>query len=149
MEEKYIPKRSVRILEEKQMKKISFYLPTEILGICDRNLERANVRSRNQFLVKAVKFYEGYLNKEDITEVVTPAFETVIDARLDLTEHRISQTIFKLAVEMAATMNVLAGAFELDDEKVRHMKHRVIQEVKELNGWINLKDIIRYQNGEA
>ena len=136
-------------MEEKQMKKISFYLPTEILGICDRNLERANVRSRNQFLVKAVKFYEGYLNKDDITEVVTPAFETVIDARLDLTEHRISQTIFKLAVEMAATMNVLAGAFELDDEKVRRMKHRVIQEVKELNGWINLKDIIRYQNGEA
>ena len=136
-------------MEEKQMKKISFYLPTEILGICDRNLERANVRSRNQFLVKAVKFYEGYLNKEDITEVVTPAFETVIDARLDLTEHRISQTIFKLAVEMAATMNVLAGAFELDDEKVRRMKHRVIQEVKELDGWINLEDIIRYQNGEA
>lgn len=136
-------------MEEKQMKKISFYLPTEILGNCDRNLERANVRSRNQFLVKAVKFYEGYLNKEDITEVVTPAFETVIDARLDLTEHRISQTIFKLAVEMAATMNVLAGAFELDDEKVRRMKHRVIQEVKELNGWINLEDIIRYQNGEA
>lgn len=136
-------------MEEKQMKKISFYLPTEILGICDRNLERANVRSRNQFLVKAVKFYESYLNKEDITEVVTPAFETVIDARLDLTEHRISQTIFKLAVEMAATMNVLAGAFELDDEKVRRMKHRVIQEVKELNGWINLEDIIRYQNGEA
>ena len=136
-------------MEEKQMKKISFYLPTEILGICDRNLERANVRSRNQFLVKAVKFYEGYLNKEDITEVVTPAFETVIDARLDLTEHRISQTIFKLAVEMAATMNVLAGAFERDDEKVRRMKHRVIQEVKELNGWINLEDIIRYQNGEA
>lgn len=136
-------------MEEKQMKKISFYLPIEILGICDRNLERANVRSRNQFLVKAVKFYEGYLNKEDITEVVTPAFETVIDARLDLTEHRISQTIFKLAVEMAATMNVLSGAFELDDEKVRRMKHRVIQEVKELNGWINLEDIIRYQNGES
>ncbi len=28
------------------------------------------------------------------------------------------------------------------------MKHRVIREVKELNGWINLEDIIRYQNGE-
>lgn len=49
---------------------------------------------------------------------------------------------------MAATMNILAGAFELDDEKVRRMKHRVIQEVKELNGGINLEDIIRYQNGE-
>lgn len=135
-------------MEEKQMKKISFYLPTEILAVCDRNLERANVRSRNQFLVKAVKYYEGYLNKEDITDILTPAVETVIDARLNLTECRISHTIFKLAVEMAATMNILAGAFELDDEKVRRMKHRVIQEVKELNGGINLEDIIRYQNGE-
>lgn len=45
-------------------------------------------------------------------------------------------------------MNVLAGAFELDDEKVRRMKHRVIREVKETNGSINLENIIRYQNGE-
>lgn len=91
-------------MEEQEMKKISFYIPTELLDICDRNLERADVRSRNQFLVKAVKFYEAYLNKEELNAIITPAFETVIDARLDLTEYRLSQIIFKLAFEMAATM---------------------------------------------
>lgn len=131
------------------MKKVSFYIPTELLDICDRNLERADVRSRNQFLVKAVKFYETYLNKEELTEILTPAFETVIDARLNLAEDRLAQIIFKLAVEMAATMNILAGAFELDASKVRNMKHRVIHEVKSLNGSINLEDIIDFQNGES
>ena len=131
------------------MKKVSFYIPTELLDICDRNLERANVRSRNQFLVKAVKFYEAYLNKEELNAIVTPSFETVIGARLNLTEDRLAQIIFKLAVEMAATMNILAGAFELDSSKVRNMKHRVIHEVKSLNGAINLEDIIDFQNGES
>ena len=130
------------------MKKVSFYIPTELLDICDRNLEWADVRSRNQFLVKAVKFYETYLNKEELTAILTPAFETVIDARLNLAEDRLAQIIFKLAVEMAYTMNMLAGAFELDPDKIERMKYRVQHEVKAINGSINLEDIIRYQNGE-
>lgn len=130
------------------MKKVSFYIPTELLDICDRNLKRADVRSRNQFLVKAVKFYETYLNKEELNAIVTPAFESVIDARLDLTEYRLSQIIFKLAYEMAATMNVFAGAFQIDPEKLELMKDRVLYEVKAVNGAINLKDIIDYQNGD-
>lgn len=131
------------------MKKISFYIPTELLDICDRNLERSDVRSRNQFLVKAVKFYEAYLNKEELNSIVTPAFESVIGARLDLTEYRLSQIIFKLAFEMAATMNILAGTFQLDAEKFELTKDRVLNEVKAVNGAINLKDIIDYQNGET
>lgn len=136
-------------MEEQEMKKISFYIPTELLNICDRNLERADVRSRNQFLVKAVKFYEAYLNKEELNSIVTPAFESVIGARLDLTEYRLSQIIFKLAFEMAATMNILAGTFQLDAEKFELTKDRVLNEVKAVNGAINLKDIINYQNGET
>lgn len=135
-------------MEEQEMKKVSFYIPTELLNICDRNLERADVRSRNQFLVKAVKFYETYLNKEELTTILTPAFETVIDARLNLAEDRIAQIIFKLTVEMAYTMNILAGAFELDPDKIERMKYRVQHEVKAINGSINLEDIIKYQNGE-
>jgi hypothetical protein len=49
---------------------------------------------------------------------------------------------------MASTMNILAGAFELDADKVYAMKQRVINEVKSLNGAIDLESIIRYQNGE-
>lgn len=130
------------------MKKVSFYIPTELLNICDRNLERADVRSRNQFLVKSVKFYETYLNKEELIAILTPVYETVIDARLNLAEDRLAQIIFKLAVEMAYTMNILAGAFELDPDKIERMKYRVQHEVKAINGSINLEDIIRYQNGD-
>lgn len=50
---------------------------------------------------------------------------------------------------MAATMNILAGTFQLDAEKFELTKDRVLNEVKAVNGAINLKDIIDYQNGDG
>lgn len=130
------------------MKRVCLYLPTEIIEMCDGNLSLAKVKSRNQFVIDAIKLYDCVLHKEVNTDLLTPAFESVIDARLDLTEYRLSQIIFKLAYEMAATMNVFAGAFQIDPEKLELMKDRVLYEVKSVNGAINLKDIIDYQNGD-
>ena len=130
------------------MKRVSLYCPKEIIALCDSDLNLAGVKSRNQFIINAIKLYDCYLHKDINTDLLTPAFETVIDSRLDLTEYRLSQTIFKLAVEMACTMNVFAGAFKIEPEKVRNMKHRVINEVKSLNGAIDFESIVKYQNGE-
>lgn len=135
--------------EENEAKRIAVYANSEILEICERDMEKADVPNRSQFICNAVKYYHCYLDRKLNTEVLTPAFETVIDARLDLTEYRLSQIIFKLAFEMAATMNILAGTFQLDAEKFELMKDRVLYEVKAVNGAINMKDIIDYQNGET
>ncbi|MGN0488141.1 MAG: hypothetical protein ACI4HO_02635 [Ruminococcus sp.] len=130
------------------MKRVSLYCPKEIIALCDSDLNLAGVKSRNQFIIDAIKLYDCYLHKDINTDLLTPAFETVIDSRLDLTEYRLSQTIFKLAVEIACTMNVFAGAFKIEPEKVRNMKHRVINEVKSINGAIDFESIVKYQNGE-
>ncbi len=135
--------------EENEAKRIAVYANSEILEICERDMEKANVPNRSQFICDAVKYYHCFLDRKLNTEVLTPAFESVIDARLDLTEYRLSQIIFKLAFEMAATMNILAGTFQLDAEKFELTKDRVLNEVKAVNGAINLKDIINYQNGET
>lgn len=135
--------------EENEAKRIAVYANSEILEICERDMEKADVPNRSQFICNAVKYYHCYLDRKLNTEVLTPAFESVIDARLDLTEYRLSQIIFKLAFEMAATMNILAGTFQLDAEKFELTKDRVLNEVKAVNGAINLKDIINYQNGET
>lgn len=135
--------------EENEAKRIAVYANSEILEICERDMEKANVPNRSQFICDAVKYYHCFLDRKLNTEVLTPAFESVIDARLDLTEYRLSQILFKLAFEMAATMNILAGTFQLDAEKFELMKDRVLNEVKAVNGAINLKDIIDYQNGET
>ncbi|MCM1286264.1 MAG: hypothetical protein NC213_07900 [Acetobacter sp.] len=132
---------------ENEGKRIALYVNDDILEICEQDLRKSGAKNRSRFICYAVKFYHCYLNKSLTNSVLTPAFESVVDAKLDLTEYRLSQIIFKLAVEMAYTMNILAGAFELEPEKLELMKDRVLYEVKSINGAINLKDIIKYQNG--
>lgn len=132
---------------ENEGKRIALYVTDDILEICEQDLRKSGAKNRSRFICHAVKFYHCYLNKNLTDSVLTPAFESVVDAKLSLTEYRLSQIIFKLAVEMAYTMNILAGAFELEPEKLELMKDRVLYEVKAINGAINLKDIIEYQNG--
>lgn len=135
-------------MKKDNLKRIAITADEKTLELCDLMLKDGEARNRSRLICKAVKYYYAYLNREQNTEYLTEVSKDVFDKRLNTTEKRVSTSIFKLAVEISSLMNILAGAFELDDQKVRKMKHRVINEVKELNGWINLEDIIRYQNGE-
>lgn len=135
-------------MKKDNLKRIAITADEKTLELCDLMVKDGEAKNRSRLICKAVKYYYSYLNREQNTEYLTEVSKEMIDKRLNTTEKRISTSLFKLAVEIASLMNILAGAFELDDQKVRKMKHRVINEVKELNGWINLEDIIRYQNGE-
>ncbi|MFR6064467.1 MAG: hypothetical protein ACLUH5_00260 [Eubacterium sp.] len=135
-------------MKKDNLKRIAITADEKTLELCDLMVKDGEAKNRSRLICKAVKYYYSYLNREQNTEYLTEVSKEMIDKRLNTTEKRISTSLFKLAVEIASLMNVLAGAFELNDQKVRKMKHRVINEVKELNGWINLEDIIRYQNGE-
>ena len=135
-------------MKEKEMKRACFYFPAEIIALCDRDLELADVSSRNKFVEQAVKFYDAYLHKDNLSEVLTPAFESVVAARLDLTEHRLSSSLFKLTVELTMLMNLVVAGFNLDSSDIQKLRHRCIREVKELNGRIDLEQVIKYQKGE-
>lgn len=136
-------------MAEIEMKRVCLYLPSDVVDMCDGNLALAKVTSRNKFVEDAVRFYDCYLHKKVNTKLLTPAFESVIDARLDLTEYRLSRSLFKLAVEIATEINLIAASFELDPSKVQTMKHRVINEVKELRGEFDLEKIVEFQNEES
>ena len=135
-------------MKETKAQRIAFYADDDILNLCDIGVIKSNSKNRSKFICTAIKYYIAYLDREPNTEILTPIYEETIDKRLELTEHRLSKTLFKLAAEMAFTMNILAGAFKLDPDKVEIMKSRVVREVKMVNGFIDLKKIIEYQNGD-
>ena len=55
--------------------------------------------SRNEFIRDAVDFYLEWLNIESTDKFLTPALESVISAKLRDVEYRISQNLFRMAVE--------------------------------------------------
>ena len=55
-----------------------FYVEKEILEMADGLLEVANVRSRNEFVTEALKFYCGYLNSKKAENYLLQSLSSVL-----------------------------------------------------------------------
>ena len=63
-------------------------------------------------------------------------------------ENRIARLLFKIAVEMAKLEQMLASINDMDEETMRRLHIRCINEVKKINGIIKMEDAVRYQRGD-
>ena len=131
----------------KEKVRAGFYIEKEVLEMADSLLPAANVRSRNEFVTEALKFYCGYLNSGKAENYLLQSLSSVLTSTVQDTENRICRLLFKLAVEQDMVMNVLAAGMEIPDEQLKALRGRCVQDVKKTSGSISLDDAVRYQRG--
>jgi len=118
-----------------------------IIKICDDNLVVANCLSRNDFIEEAIKFYVGYLNKENDAKYISETLESMFDAKIEISEDRIAKLLFKLAVEMSMMMNIIAANSDIDNETLTRLRGKCVKDVKSSIGNITFEKVVKYQNG--
>ncbi|MDD4493563.1 MAG: hypothetical protein PHV32_04325 [Eubacteriales bacterium] len=121
------------------------YTETDTLEKINQSLEKANCRTRNEFINKAIDFYLTYLNGKDYTDILTPAFESVIGAKIQDTENRLARVLFKQGVELAMLMNVIAGTNEIDEHTLAELRKHCVNEVSRLSGRYSFDDAVKLQ----
>ena len=62
-------------------------------------------------------------------------------------DNRQSRMMFKMSVEMAMMMNLLAAFHDVDPDSLEKLRGECIKEVKRLNGSFSLKDAVDWQSG--
>lgn len=107
----------------------------------------ANVRSQNEFVEQALRFYCDYLASQDGFSVLPPILVSAIRATVQSSESRVCRLLFKLAVELDMTMNILAAGMEIPEGQLGELRGRCVQNVKKTNGGITLDKAVAYQNG--
>lgn len=121
------------------------YTDTDILTKIANSLEKSNCKTRNEFINKAIGFYLTYLNGKDYTDILTPAFESVISAKIQDTENRLARVLFKQGVELAMMMNVVASTNEIDKDALAELRKYCVNEVSRLGGRYNFDDAVKLQ----
>ena len=112
-------------------------------------MPRANCRSQNEFVEKAVRFYCDYLAAEDVADFLPPIFVHAMRDTLKSSENRISRLLFKLTVEISMMMHVLAEGLEINASRLDDLRWRCVQEIKKVNGTISFEDTLaKNQGGE-
>lgn len=106
-----------------------------------------NCEKKSEFIEKAVNFYCGYLNMNKSEEFLSPVVEGVIKNLLKKSDDRICRLLFKLAVELAITMNIVAFNQGVDKEVLKTLRGECVKEVKKTNGIFTFDDADDWQRG--
>lgn len=122
-----------------------FYIEEDLLEQVDRLLEQADVKSRNEFLNQALKFYIGYLTSQKIENYMLSTISSVMHSTVKDSENRMARAIYKLAVEVSKLSHVTAYGNEVDEETLRKLQAKCTDEVKKINGAVGFEDAYRYQ----
>ena len=120
-----------------------------IIKMCDDNLQKANCKSRNDFIEESILFYIGYLNKENDAKYISDSLGSIVTSSLELSENRVSRLLFKLVVEMSMMMNIIGANNDIDEETLKELRGKCIKDVKTSIGSLNMDKIIKYQNEKS
>ena len=134
-------------MDNKTGKRIGVYISEELLDQCDAAVEKSGTDSRSEFICDAIMHYIAVINMQDSSRVLTPALESVIGSKIALTEDRINQMLFKVAVELAMQNHLTAGRYRYEDDYLAGLRDYCVQEVKALNGRMDLKEIQKAYEG--
>ena len=134
-------------MDKNKGKRIGLYINEELLDQCDAVVVKSGADSRSEFICDAILHYIAVINMQDSSRVLTPALESVIGSKIALTEDRINQMLFKVAVELAMQNHLTAGRYRYEDDYLDGLRDYCVQEVKALNGRMDLKEIQKAYEG--
>ena len=134
-------------MDKNKGKRIGLYISEELLDQCDAAVEKSGADSRSEFICDAIMHYLAVINMADNSRVLTPALESVIGSKIALTEDRINQMLFKVAVELAMQNHLTAGRYRYEDSYLDGLRDYCVQQVKALNGRVDLKEIQKAYEG--
>lgn len=134
---------------DKPDKKVRFalYVNQSALDLVDEYFEKDNCFSKSEFIENAIRFYVSYLSSDTNIPYLSTVVMSTMDSLLKENTNRLSKLLFKLAVELAITMNVVASNQGVDKEVLNSLRGECIKEVKKTNGIFTFDEADNWQKG--
>lgn len=123
------------------------WINTDLFSHLDELTEKANCKNRSEFIEEAILFYNGYLDSKEKNTFLPVSISSAMNGIVRLSEDRISSLLFKNAVELDMMMNILAATAEIDDETLKKLRRKCIQQVKSTRGKISFDEAYQFQKG--
>ena len=102
-------------------------------------------RSQSEFIEKAIRAYVGYLRADNSPGMLPNYMVSTMKAIVDSSDTRMCRMLFKLAIEMAMLMNILAAHCDVTEESLSTLRQSCIEEVKRINGTLGFEDAYHWQ----
>lgn len=125
--------------------KFLLWLNPDAKAMVENNYRADDCRSQSEYIEKAIRFYTGHVIGQDNRSYLPNAIVSLVKSVSKESETRMSRLVFKLAVEQAIMMNLLAAYHDIDDETLARLRRNCVEEVKRLNGGFSMEDAVEWQ----
>ena len=127
--------------------KFALWLYPDTLDRVKELYKQDGCKSKSEFIEKAIRFYIGHLTAEDDTSYLPNALLSNMKNIVAESDNRQNRMMFKLAVEMAMMMNLMAAEQDIDRVSLERLRGECVKEVKRLNGSFSFEDAYDWQKG--
>ena len=132
--------------EGKEVKRrFQLWLKPSVLDMTDKLYEDDNCGSRSEFIEKAIQFYAGYLYAQKSQDYMPKVITSTLKGMVAENSNQISRVLFKMAVEQAITMNVVAATCGINREQIDKLRGVCVSQVKRSNGAYSFEDAYDFQ----
>lgn len=138
----------VRIPLPKGKTKFALWIRPKTLEQINEWYVKTDSISKSEFIEKAIQFYVSYLTAADGGSYLPHAFLSTMKSIVSESTRRICNILFKLAVELAMLLNVIAATHKIDRATLERLRGECVKEVKRTNGNFTLDDAVDWQEGE-
>ena len=129
-------------------KRTTIWLTQDVMDRLDEMTKTDDSKSRSEFIERAIKFYDGYNRSTLENQYLPVAISSAVQGTVKSSEDRISKIAFiKNTVELSMVMNVLSAIADVDNDTLKKLRVKCMNEVKATNGKISFEDINKYQKG--
>ncbi len=127
--------------------KITFWVSKEQKEKLMQYINISNDRGITDFMISAMEFYGGYFMTSQKSGYLPLALSSAMNGIVKLSEDRLSKLLYKNTVELSMLMNIISATTDIDNETLKKLRLKCMNEVKATNGKITFEEINKYQKG--
>lgn len=127
-----------------ESKKVPIIFTRDQIESMDNFIKENEGYSRSSFVREAVEYYLGYIYMNENVNYISPLINQNIKLILSRFEDRMSEMIFKMAVEVCKSNILTAYQSELSDQTLDYLDRTSKRIVAEHNGTLDLENTQKY-----
>lgn len=128
--------------------KFTVYMTQSVRDMVEKNYKSDNCRNRSEYISKAIEYYSGHLATKENDQFISTKVASLLRSIINEKQNRIEHVVFKLAVELAVTMNVVVAANNVNPETIPKLRHACIEVLKNSKGLFTIEDAYDWQKNE-
>ena len=125
--------------------KFSIRVDTDLVELADTYIRSSTVKNRTELIEDALRFYLGFLTAQKAEDYLLQSLSSVMTGTVQDSENRLARMDFKIAVELAKLSQVIAYSHDIDEDALKRLHLKCLEEVRRINGAIDFESAYKYQ----